>query len=622
MDAEIAQTDKAIAALGAAASGFSKEGLEAVAHLGGIAGMRQFVQTGGTYNANDKNASLADYYRAFSPAGSQIPSGVPQYTDAPGGVAARDAGRDLGHGQYGPGLPAMLEGDYRRFATQADQQTLAGRRRTAQADIAGTQLAIQGANERGDTQHGAELTEQLRTQQAEYDKLRTPVEQYIKGLSDQTAAAKDTVGASGEVSKALADLNRVGKDSGWQVTDADRSQVAALTLSRLSAEYRKTGEAIAHSTQASLDQAHAWDISSAAGRKAEATQKAYADAIKVGPQGSPAFTAAMADRTKAYVGQANADATNQVAQQNAGTRDNLTYIQAETDSVGMNTDARTKMLTVMQAELAMHAKFGDVLPKEAQDYIDLAGRTADASAALAKQTAAYQEIGSAVGSIASDLTRSITTPFQSGETAAKRFESTATSVFSAVANEITKLAVINPLVNSITGGNSPTINSVGGVLGKLLGGSLFGGSSASSAASITSSAGTTGVGVEAGVGGLYHSGGIAGREPTSMRFYPASLWHGAPRYHTGGVAGNEVPAVLQAGEGVFTPGQMKALGTAASGGGQQQQAQQPAGLYIDARGAGPREIDQLRSQIGPIALAHVQNAMGRGGKFANTVRGR
>ena len=52
-----------------------------------------------------------------------------------------------------------------------------------------------------------------------------------------------------------------------------------------------------------------------------------------------------------------------------------------------------------------------------------------------------------------------------------------------------------------------------------------------------------------------------------------ALFDGAPRFHSGGIAGlrpdggvaglrpDEVPAILQRGEGVFTPAQMRALGT-------------------------------------------------------------
>jgi len=57
-----------------------------------------------------------------------------------------------------------------------------------------------------------------------------------------------------------------------------------------------------------------------------------------------------------------------------------------------------------------------------------------------------------------------------------------------------------------------------------------------------------------------HGGGIVGREaPAFYRMVPNLAFAGAPRFH-GGFAPDEYPAILQRGEGVFTAGQMKALG--------------------------------------------------------------
>ena len=63
----IADIDDAIDALGDAATGFDRDGLRAVAHLGGVGGMKQFVRTKGEYNpADELGTSLKSYYDKFS----------------------------------------------------------------------------------------------------------------------------------------------------------------------------------------------------------------------------------------------------------------------------------------------------------------------------------------------------------------------------------------------------------------------------------------------------------------------------------------------------------------------------------------------------------------------------
>lgn len=62
-----ADIDKAIAALGDAALGYDRDGLKAVAHLGGVTGMQRFVKTQGQYDPSDElGTSLSDYYGKFS----------------------------------------------------------------------------------------------------------------------------------------------------------------------------------------------------------------------------------------------------------------------------------------------------------------------------------------------------------------------------------------------------------------------------------------------------------------------------------------------------------------------------------------------------------------------------
>ncbi|MBM4277272.1 MAG: hypothetical protein FJ130_05220 [Deltaproteobacteria bacterium] len=56
-----------------------------------------------------------------------------------------------------------------------------------------------------------------------------------------------------------------------------------------------------------------------------------------------------------------------------------------------------------------------------------------------------------------------------------------------------------------------------------------------------------------------HGGGIVGADNGPTRFMPAWNFTNAPRLHAG-LRPDEYPAILQRGEGVFTPAQMKAMG--------------------------------------------------------------
>jgi hypothetical protein len=64
--------------------------------------------------------------------------------------------------------------------------------------------------------------------------------------------------------------------------------------------------------------------------------------------------------------------------------------------------------------------------------------------------------------------------------------------------------------------------------------------------------------------GLFHQGGVVGRDAGPARTVDATLFLTAPRYHTGGLAGlapDELPAILRRVEAVLTPQQMAALGS-------------------------------------------------------------
>lgn len=91
------------------------EGLRAVAHLGGVQGMKRFVETGGAYDPQDRNGTkLSDYFsRHGGGAGRQRTAAA----DMPAHGATAAALQGLGQGFTVPGAPAMDSGTFNAIAS-------------------------------------------------------------------------------------------------------------------------------------------------------------------------------------------------------------------------------------------------------------------------------------------------------------------------------------------------------------------------------------------------------------------------------------------------------------------------------------------------------------------------
>lgn len=101
-----------------------------------------------------------------------------------------------------------------------------------------------------------------------------------------------------------------------------------------------------------------------------------------------------------------------------------------------------------------------------------------------------------------------------------------------------------------------------------------------------------------------HSGGIAGAgEGSGQHLRSLAMFAKAPKYHGGGLAGDEIPAVLKRGEGVFTPGQMRAMG-----GGGSVVIDMP--VTINAPGADASVIPQINAALAALEQRIYRNVPG------------
>ncbi|MCQ4575421.1 MAG: hypothetical protein NOU37_09285 [Candidatus Brocadiales bacterium] len=113
-----------------------------------------------------------------------------------------------------------------------------------------------------------------------------------------------------------------------------------------------------------------------------------------------------------------------------------------------------------------------------------------------------------------------------------------------------------------------------------------------------------------------HTGGVIGRDDFRLPRIevPSSAFANAPRFHVGGLARDDIPAVLQRGEGVFTPAQMKALGARS----QENNiiVNQTLNISPGVPEAVRREVVALLPQMEKHAVAAVRRERGRGGAFS------
>ena len=169
-----------------------------------------------------------------------------------------------------------------------------------------------------------------------------------------------------------------------------------------------------------------------------------------------------------------------------------------------------------------------------------------------------KEFGGIVNTAFDSMTPAIRDAINGTNSLGSSFKNLGIVAAKALEDMIIKLTIIKPLQAAITGGGTSLLSWLG-------------------IGSIPGAIGPTSVGGAPLVG--LHSGGIVGSEATFSRYVHPTYFDNAPKFHTGGIAGDEVPIIAKRGEGVFTPGQMAAMGGGNSG--------PPiiTNVTIDARGA-------------------------------------
>lgn len=344
-------------------------------------------------------------------------------------------------------------------------------------------------------------------------------------------------------------------------------------------------------TEAETRVAAAWANGATAAAETTNQIKAETQATQFAVPQSAAWKDAVVVLTDALNRQAAATQGAQQAQQQLIDNNTIAYTQKEIDTLGMEAGARTAVLSALKAQQDAELKYAQNPAAQQKSEAD--------AAAISKVTFTLQQNDAALSAVASGFSESfdtignaMTQSFLSGQGAAVNWANVMSSAAQQVLQQFMKLAVINPLLNSLGLGGAnglPTLETVGNAinqqaangtgLGGMLNGTLLGnllgvtasGATATSPGSLNANdlafaSGSAAVDlsqipvppippVSVPVG---HVGWQVGAAAPAARYIHPAYFDDAPRFHSGmapGLAADEFPAILQRGERVITAAQ-------------------------------------------------------------------
>lgn len=145
----------------------------------------------------------------------------------------------------------------------------------------------------------------------------------------------------------------------------------------------------------------------------------------------------------------------QINQQN----NDIEYLTRESELLGTNEAYRTRELAILRVKQQLQAS-GQLLSQDEQNLlIANTGRLVDMQTALQQQKSSMDALTQGMTQAFDQVGSAITNAFVGGQGAAVNWGNVARGAVTSVLQQVAKLAVINPAMNYITGGSSPTLSA-------------------------------------------------------------------------------------------------------------------------------------------------------------------
>ena len=328
------------------------------------------------------------------------------------------------------------------------------------------------------------------------------IQNYTDQINTFKAALADLGPKTAQNSTEFDTLTNAIAADGKAIDDAEKKTETHVN------ELTKQSEQLIANTKAENDLATAYGQGAAAVDQVVAKQAAEKSLITDGLiPGTQKYNDALQQRIQLELQSQEATGAADTAKQVA----DANQTAAAQEAINAAYDGTTQSVTHAQdASKAYNELINDKLVPGTQQFTDgmnqltaAYDRGSAATQQFQQEQSSIQELTSALGNAFDQLGQGIVNSFLNGTGAAVNFGSIVKSVIASVVTDLAKLAIVDPILNSITGGNNPTLGAALAVLGG--GGSSAGGLSGSTGIGSIASAGGSGFSVLGGLSNISSS---------------------------------------------------------------------------------------------------------------------
>lgn len=332
----------------------------------------------------------------------------------------------------------------------------------------------------------ATLTEKLTALQAQMGQIDTETGKLASRQSG-VAASSALTGLDKTVADIRSQFEAIAAKSGEPFDQANFDSTVTDKLTELSNGYKNATDAIVKHNTANLTLVDTYGKSDQAAKFAANGVLALNEAEDKIAQDDPNRTELIAERTKALNDATAAQSNMQAAIDVRSLTNQNDALQRQNDLLGQSKSASAGETAAIAERTKLGLALNDSLTEEQQKAIDLARANGDLKASYEAQRSTLNELSSLFTQSFDSVSAAITNAFVNGSASAVNFGNVIKSVISQIIADVLKLAIINPIINSVFSPEvlKPTLGSL------FSGGSSIGGSS-SGGSSVLSSLGSIG----------------------------------------------------------------------------------------------------------------------------------